>query len=138
MKQKLFLDQKGCQWRILPIQFRQTKCSKIRDIHKNRCLQLQEGPRDLPLCSTGVICRGWGVGNMQHTTFSLLKTYGTPEFLEFLQLSHHSFRSVLLSFLKTFISKLHYFPKPCQSCRRVQTRQTDVGVGRNGLGKNKT
>ena len=48
-------------------------------------------------CSGGVICRGYGVITCNTQPSVYLKILGTPEFLEFIQLSDRSFRSVLLS-----------------------------------------
>ena len=45
MKQKLFLDQKGCQWCTVPHIYQRNVMLKNRRYSKYRCLQLQEGPQ---------------------------------------------------------------------------------------------
>ena len=70
-------------------------------------------------CSAWVICSGCGVITCNTQLSVYLKILGTPEFLEFIQLSHHSFRSVLLSLYKTFICRLHYVPKLQRSVNKA-------------------
>jgi len=48
-------------------------------------------------CSAGVICRGCGVVTCNTQPSIYFKLLGTPEYLEFIQLSHRSCRFVLLS-----------------------------------------
>ena len=53
-------------------------------------------PHRCASCSAGVICRGCGVVTCNKQPSIYLKPLGTPEYLEFIQLPHCSFRSVLL------------------------------------------
>ena len=52
MKQKLFHDQNGCQWRTVPHVYRRNVMLKNWS-YKYRCLQLQEGPQTCLLYCLG-------------------------------------------------------------------------------------
>ena len=61
----------------------------------------------MPLVVLGYSVGVWG-SNMLHTAVNLLKTPWAPSnSWNFIQYSHHSFRSVLLSLSKTFTSHWH-------------------------------
>ena len=94
MMHKLCLIQKCCQWRKLPIQIRQKECSKIGDtnidVHSYRRAHRRAS------CSAGVICMGCGAVTCNRQLSIYSQFLGTPEYLEFIQLSHRSIRSVLL------------------------------------------
>jgi len=62
----------------------------------------------MPLVVLGNLYGLWGT-NMQHTAVNLIKTSWAPSnSWNFIQLTHHSFRSILPSLYKTFISQWLY------------------------------
>ena len=76
-------------------------------------------------CSAGKICRRlWG-RNMQQTALNLINTFWAPSnSWNFIQLSHHSFRPILLSLQKTFLSQWLYSSStlPCHTQQSKQGR----------------
>ena len=78
----------------------------------------------MPLVLLGL----WG-RNMQHTAVNLMKTPWAPSnSWNFIQLSHHSFRSILPSLYKKFISQWLYISSTLP-CHTQQSKQGRLAVG---------